>query len=86
MSTHATFLAPVHCCASVRVEGGHYTNHRGDTLGASPKTRERETGMKNFETNFETLVQQCTKTSKCVMEVFLIHNALSDKSKYKKVQ
>ena len=35
--------------ASVRVEGGHYTNHRGDTLGASPKTRERETGMKNFE-------------------------------------
>ena len=37
--------------ASVRVEGGHYTNHRGDTLGASPKTRERETGMKNFEMN-----------------------------------
>ena len=42
--------------------GGHYTNHRGDTLGASPKTQERETGMKNFE----TFCQQYTKTSQCI--------------------
>ena len=43
--------------------GGHYTNHRGDTLGASPKTQERETGMKNFETLCR---QQYTKTSQCI--------------------
>ena len=62
--------------------GGHYTNHRGDTLGASPKTQEQETGMKNFE----TFCQQYTKTSQCIMEVFLVQIALSDKSKYEKVQ
>ena len=82
MCTHETFLEPMHCCASVRVEGGHYTNHRGDTLGASPKTQERETGMKNFE----TLCQQYTKTCQCMMEEFLVYIALSDKSKYEIVQ
>ena len=48
--------------------GGHYTNHRGDTLGASPKTRERETGMKNFETNFETLLVSTVHKNKPVYD------------------
>ena len=34
--------------ASARVGRGHYTNRRGDTLGASPETWDRETGMKNW--------------------------------------
>ena len=63
--------------------GGHYTNHRGDTLGASPKTQERETGMKNFEILCR---QQYTNTCQCMMEEFLVYIALSGKSKYEIVQ
>ena len=72
--------------AFVRVAAGHYTNRRGDTLGASPETRERETGKKNFEMNQHDVSQQCTKPSQCMMDDFLCIMLCLIKRKYKVVQ
>ena len=65
--------------AFVRVAAGHYTNRRGDTLGASPETRERETGKKNFWDESTRCQSTVHKTKPVYDGWFFVYNSLSDK-------